>query len=279
LNSAPRAIWVEDDERGETMMRALSSAASGMEAQQTRLDVTANNVANVSTAGFKKSRAEFQDLMYQTRRAPGGAAAGVTNAPTGHQVGMGVRTVGTQRMHTEGSLVQTGNPLDVAIEGDGFYPIVMPNGEIAFTRDGSFKLDEDGRLTNSDGYPLQADISVPPEAEQIAVSANGFVSAQVPGNAEFVEIGQIELATFVNPAGLEARGRNLFMESMASGTPIYNTPGEEGSGTLSQNSLELSNVQVVEEMIDLISGQRAYEINARVVRAADEMMQETANLR
>lgn len=261
------------------MIRALSTAATGMEAQQTRLDVTANNMANVSTTGFKKSRAEFQDLMYQTLRAPGGATGTNSVNPTGVQVGMGVRTVATQRMHTQGTPVQTGNALDVAIEGPGFFRLTMPTGEWAYTRDGSFKRDTEGRLVNADGYPLDADIQIPGDAENITIGADGLVTAKLPANNTPVELGQIELSNFANPAGLSANGRNLYFETASSGNPVSGAPGEEGVGTLAQNQLESSNVQIVEEMIDLISGQRAYEINSRVIRAADEMLQQTANLK
>jgi len=261
------------------MIRALSTAATGMEAQQTRLDVTANNMANVSTTGFKKSRSEFQDLMYQTLRAPGGATGTNSVNPTGVQVGMGVRTVATQRMHEQGMPVQTGNALDVAIEGPGFFRLTMPTGDWAYTRDGSFKRDMGGRLVNADGYPLDSDIQIPPDAETIVIAADGLVTAKMPGSTTPVELGQIELTNFANPAGLSANGRNLYFETASSGNPIAGQPGSEGVGTLAQNQLESSNVQIVEEMIDLISGQRAYEINSRVIRAADEMLQQTANLK
>jgi flagellar basal-body rod protein FlgG len=261
------------------MIRALSTAATGMEAQQTRLDVTSNNIANVSTTGYKRSRAEFEDLMYQTERAPGATTGQGTRSPTGVQIGMGVRTVATQRMHEEGALQQTGNSLDVAIEGDGMFPITLPNGQTAYTRDGALKLDVEGRLVNSDGYPLATDITIPPDAQSIAIGADGLVTVTLPNEAEAVEVGQIQLTTFANPAGLSTMGKNLYLETAASGTPVTSEPGQDGTGTLSQGALELSNVKVVEEMIDLISGQRAYEINSRVIKAADEMLQQTANLR
>jgi flagellar basal-body rod protein FlgG len=261
------------------MLRALSTAATGMEAQQTSLDVTANNIANVSTAGFKKSRAEFEDLMYQTGQAAGTATGQGTAAPTGLQVGLGTRVAGTQRMHSEGDLRQTGNPLDVAIEGNGFFQINLPSGQTAYTRDGQLKLDAEGRMVNSDGYQLAGEITVPPDAQSLAIGADGTVTATVPGDAAPVELGRIELATFANPSGLSAAGKNLFMETAASGTAVAGAPGENGIGTLAQGTVELSNVKVVEEMIDLISGQRAYEVNSRVVKAADEMLQQTAALR
>lgn len=260
------------------MIRALSTAASGMDAQQTRLDVTANNIANVSTAGFKRSRAEFQDLMYQTVRAAGDPRQ-VSAPPSALEVGMGVRTVTTSREHSEGDLRQTGNPLDVAIEGRGFFIVQMPNGERAYSRDGTFKLNAEGRIVTSDGYGLSTDIVVPPDAQQINIAPDGTVTAIVPSDKAPVDAGRIELASFVNPGGLAAQGRNLFRETAASGTPVLGHPGDVGMGTLSQGTQELSNVKVVEEMVDLIAGQRAYEVNTRVIRAADEMLQQTVNLR
>jgi flagellar basal-body rod protein FlgG len=261
------------------MFRALSTAASGMDAQQTRLDVTANNIANSSTPGFKKSRAQFQDLMYQTIRAPGAATGNGTQAPTGTQIGLGVRVAGTQRSHAQGSLRQTGNPLDMAIEGEGFFPVEMPTGETAYTRAGDFSLNAEGRIVTTDGYPLASDISVPPDAQALTIGPDGTVSALLPGSAGSVELGQVELATFANPAGLLSSGRNLFRATEASGAAVLTAPGADGAGALSQGTVELSNVSVVEEMIDLIAGQRAYEVSGRVVRAADEMLQQTANLR
>ncbi|HKA86168.1 MAG TPA: flagellar basal-body rod protein FlgG [Haliangiales bacterium] len=261
------------------MIRSLSTAATGMEAQEKRLDVTANNIANVSTNGFKKNRAEFEDLMYQTYTTPGAATGANTRTPTGLQVGMGVRVVATQRMHTQGDIQQTGNSLDLAIEGNGFFPINLPSGEVAYTRDGAFKLDAEGKIVNANGYALASDITVPANAQTVAIGADGTVTASVAGEKEPVSLGKIELVTFANPAGLVARGKNLLQETASSGTPIQEAPGQNGIGTLAQGSLEGSNVKVVEEMIDLISGQRAYEVNARVVKAADEMLQQSANLR
>ena len=261
------------------MIRALSTAATGMEAQQTRLDVTANNIANVSTSGFKKSRAEFADLLYQTINAPGTATGAETTAPTGIQIGMGVRTQATQRMHSVGEFRQTGNPLDVAIEGRGFLPINLPSGEIAYTRNGALKLDSEGRLVTAEGYPLGSDITLPPDAQSVSIAADGTVSATVPGDTAAVQVGQIELAAFANPAGLESMGRNLLKETAASGNAILGAAGTNGTGTLSQGFLEMSNVKIVEEMVDLISGQRAYEIITRVIRSADEMLQQTASIR
>lgn len=261
------------------MLRAMSTAATGMEAQQTKLDVTANNIANVSTSGFKKSRAEFADLVYQTMRAAGTATAGDNRAPTGTQVGMGTRIQATQRQHSMGELKQTGNPLDVAIEGRGFFAVQMPGGETAYTRSGALKLDAEGRMVTADGMPLTSEITVPPDAQSLSIGKDGTVSATIPGETAPVELGKIEIATFPNPAGLDARGGNIFAETQASGAAVNGEPGQNGAGTLSQGTLELSNVKVVEEMIDIIAGQRAYEINSRVIRAADEMLQQTSNLR
>lgn len=261
------------------MIRALSTAATGMEAQQTRLDVTANNIANTSTHGFKKSRAEFADLMYQTQRAPGAATGAGTQAPTGLQVGLGVRTAATHRMHAQGALRQTGNPLDVAIEGRGFYAVNLPSGEVAYTRDGAFKLDAEGQIVTAEGYTLAGDISIPPDAQTITIGADGTVSVTIPGESAAVEAGQIELTAFANESGLESMGRNLYRETTASGAPVTGAPGENGTGTLAQGTIEMSNVNVVEEMIDLISGQRAYEVNSRVIKAADEMLAQTASLK
>ncbi len=261
------------------MLRALATAATGMEAQQTRLDVTANNIANVSTSGFKKSRAEFADLMYQTVRAAGAPTGGDTAAPGAIEVGLGVRVAATQRMLGQGELRQTGNPLDVSIEGAGFFAVQTPSGDVAYTRNGAFQLDAEGRLVTSEGFVLAGEITVPLEAQSVAIAADGTVSAIVPGDPQPQNLGQLQIATFANPAGLEALGKTLFRESAASGTAVVGAPGEGGAGSLLQGSIELSNVNVVEEMIDLISGQRAYEVNTRVIKAADEMLGQTAHLR
>lgn len=257
------------------MLRALHSAATGMQAQQTNIDVVANNMANVNTTGFKRSRAEFQDLLYQTLRAPGGQAGNGASAPAGLQVGLGVRTAATQALHQQGSLSQSGNALDLAIEGNGFFQILRPNGDIAYTRSGNFRSDADGRLVTSDGFPVEPNIVIPPDALSISISATGVVSVTQPGNANAQEIGQIQIASFANPAGLLQTGRNLFAPTAASGLAIIANPGEEGTGTLSQGFLESSNVEVVTEMIDLIASQRAYEVNQRVITAADEMLRRT----
>jgi flagellar basal-body rod protein FlgG len=237
-------------------------------------------MANVNTTGFKKSRAEFQDLLYQTIRSPGGQSGNGASLPSGIQVGLGVRTVATQALHVQGAMKQTGNSLDVAIEGNGFFQVAMPNGQTVYSRDGAFKVSSEGRLVTTDGFPLTTDIVLPPDAINVKIGQDGVVmSTSANQESAPVELGRIELATFVNPAGLVASGRNLFRATAASGQPITGNPGENGIGSLSQGTLELSNVKVVEEMIDLISGQRAYEVNARVIKAADEMLGQTANLR
>ena len=261
------------------MFRSLATASSGMEAQQTRLDVTANNIANVSTNGFKRGRAEFADLVYQQLRPPGAPTGDGTTAPTGTEIGLGTRLVATTRENSQGELKQTGNPLDLAIEGQGYLPITLPNGETAYSRNGALQLSAEGRLVTSDGYAVGGDITVPPEAQTITIAVDGTVTATLPGETQPAELGKIQLATFVNPGGLAAKGGTLFTETSASGAAVLGAPGEGGAGTLRQGMLEVSNVNVVTEMIDLIAGQRAYEINSRVIKAADDMLGQTAQLR
>nr|HEX4316687.1 flagellar basal-body rod protein FlgG [Kofleriaceae bacterium] len=260
------------------MFRSLATAASGMEAQQTKLDVTANNIANVSTNGFKKGRAEFADLMYQQIR-PGGASTGAsTQAPSPTEIGLGTRLVSTTRDNSQGEIHTTGNQLDVAIQGHGYLPVTMPDGTTAYTRNGALQLSADGKLVTSDGYQV-GDITIPADAQAVTIAATGQVSVTVPNEAQPVAVGVLQLATFANPGGLTAQGATLFKETSASGTAVVGNPGEGGAGTLSQGSLEVSNVNVVEEMIDLISGQRAYEVNSRVIKAADDMLGDVAQLR
>lgn len=261
------------------MFRSLATAASGMEAQQTRLDVTANNIANVSTNGFKKGRAEFADLMYQTVRSAGSATGNGTTAPDATEVGMGVRLTGTSRELGQGELHQTGNPLDVAVEGHGYLPVTLPSGETAYTRNGALHMSAEGRLVTSEGYGVGGDITIPSDAQNVTIGADGTVTATIAGEAQPLSLGQIQVAMFANPGGLAAEGGTLFRETSASGTAVLGAPGEGGAGTIRQGMLEVSNVNVVEEMIDLISGQRAYEINSRVIKAADEMLGQTAQLR
>ena len=254
------------------MMRSLWSAATGMTAQQTNIDVISNNLANVSTVGFKASRVDFQDLLYQTISQPGAAATEATQVPTGIQVGLGVRYAAIQRMFSQGELRQTGNSLDLAIEGDGFLQIMLPDGRTAYTRDGALKLDGQGRLVNSSGNPLQPDITIPPDATHISIGSDGTVSVTVAGEADAQQLGQISLAKFLNPAGLISIGRNLFMPTGASGDALAATPGTEGLGTLGQGFIEMSNVSIIEEMVNMIVAQRAYEVNSKSIQVADEML-------
>ncbi|MDD2207378.1 MAG: flagellar basal-body rod protein FlgG [Aminobacterium sp.] len=261
------------------MIRSLWSAATGMVAQQTNLDVTSNNLANVNTSGYKKMRADFQDLLYQIDREPGAPVETGTTVPTGIQVGLGTKVVGTSRTFSEGNLQVTNNPLDITIEGDGFFQVIRPNGEIAYTRDGSWKVDGEGQIVTADGFLLEPAITIPDDATEIIIDNMGRVSVKTVGNQEADEIGQIEIARFVNPAGLRAMGRNLFEETPASGEAIEGIPGEDGLGTLHQGILEMSNVQVVEEMVNLIVAQRAYEANSKSIQTADELLRIANSLR
>lgn len=254
------------------MLRALSTAASGMVAQETHIDVIAHNMANVGTTGFRRLRAEFQDLLYTTVRAPGARTGTGSAVPTGLEIGGGSRVAATELSTTPGALATTGNPLDLAIEGGGFFGVRRPDGEVVYTRAGNFSLDADGRLVTSDGLPVDPAIVVPQGATSIAVAADGTVSVTLPGSPESQEIGRLELTTFSNSGGLLPLGRNLYRQTTASGPPLVAAPGEEGLGTLAQGMLEGSNVEVVTEMIDLIASQRAYETNHRVIQAADEML-------
>lgn len=248
-----------------------------MESQQLNLDVISNNLANVNTTGFKKSKAEFQELLYQTTRAPGADQGSGNILPTGIQIGQGSRAVATERIFTNGDLTQTGEQLDVAVQGDGFFEVQMPDGTLAYTRDGGFKTSADGRIVTSDGLPLQAGFQpVPAGTTNITIGAQGNVTyTGANGTTSF----QVQLVRFANPAGLESMGSNLYKETAASGTPQLGTPGANGFGTLNQGYLELSNVKVVEEMVNLIMAQRAYEVNSKAVQAADEMMQQSNNLK
>jgi flagellar basal-body rod protein FlgG len=254
------------------MLRALNAAATGMAAQQLNIDVVANNMANVNTTGFKKSRAEFQDLLYQTMRTPGGQSGNGASLPAGIQVGLGVRTVATQALHVQGAMKQTGNSLDLAIEGNGFFQVMRPNGDIGYTRAGNLKTDADGRLVTNDGFAIEPAITIPVDATSVSISATGLVSVVQPGSQNAVEVGQLQLANFANPGGLLEMGRSMYQATSASGQAIVMNPGEGGVGTVAQGFLEGSNVEVVNEMIDLIASQRAYEVNQRVIQAADEML-------
>ena len=253
------------------MIKAMRTAASGMSAQQMNVDNIANNLANVNTTGFKKSKLEFQDVLYRNLRKAGVSASPGTQIPTSLEIGYGTRPVATTRQFAVGEMSQTGNPLDLAVEGNGFFQINMPDGTIGYTRDGSFKLSADGQITTSDGLFMTPEITVPEDAEAIQIGFDGTVFAMVVGQTDPQELGQIELAKFINPAGLEALGHNLYSQTVASGEPITGIPGEEGLGTVGQGFLELSNVDVVAEMVNMIVAQRAYEINSKAIQTSDDM--------
>ena len=259
------------------MMRSLWSAASGMIAQQKNMDVVAHNLANVNTYGNKKVRAEFQDLIYQTLRDAGGTSGNGTQYPQGLQIGLGVRVAATNRVFTQGPLQTTDRPTDVGIQGEGFFQVQMPDGTTAYTRDGSWKLDSQRRIVTSDGYLLMPNITIDENAtlDSIVISNDGRVS-DTPAGGQQTEIGQITLARFINPEGLYAYGKNLFLETAASGAPIVNEPGTDGAGVLTQGTLEMSGVQIVEEMVNMIVAQRAYESNSKAIATSDSML-ETAN--
>ena len=261
------------------MIRSLWSAATGMQAQNLNIDVISNNLANVSTSGFKKSRADFQDLLYQTIKSPGVASSADTQVPTGIQVGHGTRPGATQKIFTQGDFQNTENKLDMAIEGDGFFQILQPNGDIAYTRAGTFKLDSDGRVVTSDGFPIDPELTIPADTVSLSIGTDGTVSVLLAGETTATEIGNIELAQFTNQAGLQSIGRNLFIPSTSSGDATTGTPGQDGYGTIAQGYLELSNVSVVDEMVNMIVAQRAYETNSKTIQASDEMLQTATNLR
>ncbi|MGR9014139.1 MAG: flagellar basal-body rod protein FlgG [Gammaproteobacteria bacterium] len=252
--------------------RALWVAKSGLDAQQTRMAVISNNLANVNTTGFKRGRAVFEDLMYQNIRQVGAQSTQNTQLPTGLQLGTGVRTVATEKLHTQGNVQPTDNALDVAINGRGFLQILMPSGDINYTRDGSLKLDSTGQLVTSGGLTLEPAITVPSDAESVTIGRDGTVSAKLPGVADPSVLGQILTANFINPTGLEAVGENLYRESSASGAPLIGTPGEAEFGALNQGSLETSNVNVVEELVNMIETQRAYEMNSKAISTTDQML-------
>jgi flagellar basal-body rod protein FlgG len=254
------------------MMRALHTAATGMLAEQTAVDVTAHNLANVNTTGFRRERAEFQDLMYQNLRTPGGTNGDGSQLPSGLQIGLGVRTVATAQIHVQGPMLQTGNSLDVAIEGDGFFQVNRPGGDIAYTRAGNLKKDAEGRLVTVDGYEIEPSITIPDDATSITISPDGTVSVTLANQNQTQQVGQLTLASFSNVGGLLALGRSMFQPTDASGAALEAQPGREGLGTIAQGFLEGSNVEVVNEMIDLIASQRAYDINQRVITTSDEML-------
>ena len=260
------------------MINSLFISKTGMEAQQTQLDVISNNLANVSTNGFKKSHAVFEDLMYQNLRQVGSSTSEQSTLPTGLQIGLGVRTVATARSFSQGNLQQTSNNLDVAVQGNGFFQLTMPDGTIGYTRDGAFQIDNQGRMVNSNGLPLSGGITVPANATNVTISADGAVSATVPGNTAPQSIGTITLASFVNPAGLEPKGQNVYAESAASGQPNVGTAGANGLGNLMQGFVETSNVNVVQELVTMIQTQRAYEMNSKAIQTSDQMLQKLGQL-
>lgn len=261
------------------MIKSLNTAATGMQAQQTNMDVVANNIANSNTTGFKRSRAEFEDLMYQTVREPGAQTGLNSISPTGVQVGLGVKTSAVQKDFAQGSSQVTRNPFDLEIQGAGFFPVQLPDGQIAYTRDGAFKKGPDGLLQDKNGHPLQPQIVIPPEASGVEVSADGTVNVVTANNFEPQNVGQIQLVNFVNPAGLRSMGRNLFMPTNASGFPQQGAPGQNGLGFVAQGQLETSNVNIVDEMVNMITAQRAYETNSKVMQASDQMLQQVNTLR
>ncbi len=255
------------------MNRALYVAKTGLEAQNTRLATISNNLANANTTGYKQGRAEFEDLIYQNVRQPGGYTNQQTTLPSGLQLGVGTRVVAIQKMHQQGNLQNTSNELDMALQGKGFFQVLQADGTIGYTRDGSFQLNQNGDVVNSGGLLLQPQITVPQNATALTVGTDGTISATVPGQAEPQQLGQLEIATFINPAGLNAKGDNLFTETIASGAPVVGVAGTDGVGTIVQSFLEASNVNSVEELIGMIEAQRTYEMNAKAIKAADGMMQ------
>lgn len=255
------------------MIRSLYVAATGLEAQQTNMDVISNNLANVNTTGFKSARAVFQDLLYQNLTQPGAQSSQTTMYPSGLQLGTGVTPVATERIFTEGNLTQTGNSLDVAINGSGFFQILQPDGTIAYTRDGTFQLNNQGQVTNSTGYLLQPTITIPSTAQSITIGEDGTVSVTLPGQAAAQQVGTIQLANFINPAGLQSIGGNLYLQTGSSGSPNTGQPTLNGLGAVQQDYLESSNVNVVSALVDMISTQRAYEINSKAVQTSDQMLQ------
>lgn len=261
------------------MIRALYTAASGMSAQELNLDNIANNLSNSSTVGFRSRRMQFEDLMYQNLIMPGAAATQQTTVVAGLQMGLGTRSAASEVTQLEGDFTQTGNPLDLTIQGQGFFQVLLPNGETAYTRDGSFHTDAQGNLVTQDGDPVQPSIAIPPGATSITVGSDGTVSVTLPGQTAAQQVGSLQLAFFNNPGGLNSTGSNLFLATTASGDPVIGTPGgSEGVGTIQQGMLEQSNVSVVDEFVNMIVAQRSYEANSRVVNAADQMLQDINNL-
>lgn len=260
------------------MIRSLYIAKTGLDAQQTQLDAVSNNLANVGTTGFKRSRAVFEDLMYQNMRQVGGQTSDQTRLPSGLQLGTGVRVVATERLHSQGNLTKTDNPKDVAINGGGFFQVLMPDGTTSYTRDGSFQTDAEGQLVTASGFQIQPQITIPADATSITVARDGTVSVTQAGATATVQVGQLQLATFLNPTGLQSVGENLYSETDASGAANVVVPGLEGAGILTQGYVEASNVNVVEELVNMIATQRAYEINSKAVQTSDQMLAKLAQL-
>ena len=260
------------------MIRSLWISKTGLDAQQTQMDVIANNLANVSTSGFKRSRAVFEDLIYQTIRQPGAQSSQQTQLPSGLQLGTGVRPVATERIFTQGNLQLTSNDKDAAIQGAGFFQVLLPDGSTAYTRDGSFQTDSQGQLVTSSGFPLQPAITIPANAQSLTIGRDGTVSVTTPGASAPTQVGAIQLATFINPAGLQAKGENLYVETSASGNANTNAPGANGAGLLTQGYVETSNVNVVEELVNMIQTQRAYEINSKAITTSDQMLQKLTQM-
>ncbi|NND59482.1 MAG: flagellar basal-body rod protein FlgG [Gammaproteobacteria bacterium] len=259
------------------MNTALWAAKTGLDAQQTKIAVISNNLANASTTGFKSGRAVFEDLVYQNIRQVGGQSSQQTQLPSGLMLGTGVRVVATEKTFVQGAVTQTDNQLDVAIVGRGFFQVLQPDGSLSYTRDGAFQVNADGELVTSTGYPIQPGINIPADAQTVTIGADGVVSAQIAGQADPLQVGTIQTVDFINPAGLQAQGQNLYLETGASGPPQAGTPGLNGLGTLQQRSLESSNVNVVAELVSMIETQRAYELNSRAVATSDEMLQYLTN--
>lgn len=260
------------------MIRSLWIAKTGLDAQQMQLDTISHNLANVSTNGYKRAHAVFEDLLYQNMRQAGGQETQQNQLPTGLQLGTGVRPVATARIFTQGNLQQTGNTFDMAIDGNGFFSLQMPDGSVAYTRDGSFRVDATGQLVTSNGMPMSPPIVIPPNSLSVTVGADGVVSVTQAGQPNPIQVGQVQLATFVNPAGLDPRGQNVFFETAASGAPTIGTPGSNGAGLINQGYVETSNVNVVEELVAMIQTQRAYEINSKSIQTSDQMLARLSQL-
>ena len=259
------------------MYPALWIAKTGLDAEQTRMATISNNLANVNTTGFKRDRAVFEDLIYQNVRQVGASSTETTELPSGLSIGTGVRTVATQKLHTQGNIQQTNNSFDVAVQGNGFFQILHPDGTVVYTRDGSFSLDQNGQIVTANGYTLEPSITVPPNTMSVTIGSDGTVSALVAGDTTPSQIGTINLVQFINPTGLEAIGQNLYRQSAASGDPQEGTPGLDGLGTLIQGALESSNVNVVEELVNMIETQRAYEMNSKAISTTDQMLAYVTN--